>query len=247
MNALRQLMQIVLDNLRSHFRDGQLVFWNYAFFLLLLVAFVGGIGQDAAVRVVLVCGIVTIATMATALFTVGVGMSAARDRGVYRRLSMYPVPVSRFLLAAVLSRWVVTLTSASLLVLVSRFAFGVPWPGGLLTWLVGLAAGSAAFCSLGFALAGVAHASHRANSYVNLVFVTMLLAGGAALPQGLLPAWLLPASAVLPSTALVDVLQGTMIRGDGTFQVLSPLGVMAAWTILAAVIGVLAWKRRGVM
>jgi ABC-2 type transport system permease protein len=246
-DAFRQFSSLVVDGLRSHYRDGQLVFWNYVFFLVLLLLFVGTLGRDPSVRVVLVCGIVTIAVMGTALFSVGIGMSAARDRGVYRRLAMLPVTTSVVLWAAVVARWVVAVTSAAVLVLVARAAFGVDWPGGLLTWVVAVAAGAAAFCAIGFALAGLAPSSHRANAGVNAVFIPMLLFSGAALPVGLLPAWLAPISAWLPSTALVQMLQGAVIRGDQVTGSLAFVGNMAAWTIGAGLLGAAAWNRRGVM
>ena len=247
MIALRQIVRLMLDGLRSHYRDGQLVFWNYVFFLLLLVLFVAALGRDASVRVIMVSGIVTIAVMATALFSVGIGMSAARDRGIYRRLSMFPVPPSRFLWAAVLSRWFVTFSSAAILILVARAFFGVMWPGGVASWVVGLVAGAAAFCAIGFAIAGLASASHRANAYANAVFIPMLILSGASLPIGMLPQWLLPVSNVLPSTALVNVLQGTIIRGEGVQAAAGSLGIMAAWTVGAGLIGMVAWRRRGLM
>ena len=245
--AFRQLSQLVIDGLRSQLRDGQLVFWNYVFFLALLVLFVAALGQDPSVRVVMASGIVAIGVMGTALFSVAIGMSSARDRGIYRRLSMFPVPVSRFLWSAVIVRWVVTYSSAVIQMLVARVVFGVAWPGGAATWMVGLAVGSAVFCSLGFAIAGLAVASHRANAYANAVFVPMLVLSGASLPVGLLPPWLAPASSVLPSTALVSVLQGAIIRGDGIGATLPSLGVMTAWAVGAGVVGMIAWKRRGVM
>jgi len=247
MVAIRQIIRLTLDGLRSQYRDGQLVFWNYVFFLLLLMLFVAALGRDPSVRVVMVSGIVTIGIMGTALFSVGVGMSAARDRGIYRRLSMFPVPTSRFLWAAVLSRWFVAFSSAAIQIVVARVVFGVTWPGGAATWIIGLAMGSAAFCAIGFAIAGLAPASHRANAYANAVFVPMLILSGASLPLGLLPAWLLPAARVLPSTALVSVLQGAIIRGDSVNATIGALGSMAAWTVGAAMVGAVAWRRRGLM
>lgn len=247
MVALRQIMRLTLDGLRTHCRDGQLMFWNYAFFLVLLLLFVGALGRDPSVRVILVSGIVTTGIMGTALFSVGIGMSAARDRGIYRRLSMFPVPASRFLWAAVLWRWIVACSSAAIQIVVVRVCFGVRWPGGVATWLVGIAVGSAAFCGIGFALAGLAKASHRANAYANMVFVPMLVLSGAALPVVMLPDWLRPASALLPSTALVDVLQGAIIRGEGVGATLASLGSMAAWAIGSGVVGAVAWRRRGLL
>ena len=245
MKNLRQTFWLTVENLRSQHRDGQLVFWNYGFFLLLLLLFLSAVGRDPSVRVVLVSGIVTIGVMGTALFSVGIGMSAARDRGIYRRLAMFPVPISRFLWAAVLSRWMVTFVSAVVQMVVAHLLFDVASPGGALAWIVGLAVGSAAFCSIGFAIAGLAKASHRANAYANIVFVPMLVLSGAAVPGGFLPAWVLPASSLLPASALVKLLQGTIIRGEGLSGSLGAIANLIAWTVLAGLIGASAWRRRG--
>jgi ABC-2 type transport system permease protein len=245
LKALRQIARLTLENLRSQHRDGQLVFWNYGFFLLLMVLFLAALGRDPSVRVVLVSGITTIAVMGTALFSVGIGMSGARDRGIYRRLSMFPVPMSRFLWAAVLSRWLVTYASSILLLLVARLVFGVGWPGGAWAWAAGLAAAAAAFCALGFVIAGVASASHRANAFANIVFVPMLVLSGATLPVGFLPDWIRPASSLLPATALVNLLQGTIIRGEGAYAALGSITNLILWTVAAGAAGAVAWRRRG--
>ena len=245
MKTLRQTVRLTFENLRSQHRDGQLVFWNYGFFLLLLLLFLSALGRDPSVRVVLVGGLVTIGVMGTALFSVGIGMSAARDRGIYRRLSMFPVPVSRFLWAAVLSRWVVTFASATIQIGAARLLFGVTWPGGAWAWIIGLALGSATFCSIGFAIAGLAKASHRANAYANVVFVPMLVLSGVALPVGFLPEWVRPASALLPASALVNLLQGTIIRGEGVSAALGSITNLIVWGLVAGVIGAVAWRRRG--
>jgi len=243
--TLRQILTLTINGLRSQFRDSQLVFWNYAFFLMLLTLFVSALGRDPSVRVVMVSGIVTIGVMATALFSVGIGMAASRDRGIYRRLSMFPVPASTFLWGSLIPRWFVAFSSAAVQILVARVLFGVTWPGGAATWLVGLAVGSAAFCGIGFAIAGLAFASHRANAYANAIFVPMLILSGAALPLSLFPAWMLPICHVLPSTALVQVLQGAIIRGDNVQATAAALGTMAAWAAGSGVIGAIAWHRRG--
>ena len=245
MITLRQILSLTINGLRSQLRDTQLVFWNYIFFLMLLTLFVAALGRDPSVRVIMFSGIFTIGVMATALFSVGVGMAASRDRGVYRRLSMFPVPPSTILWGALIPRWFVAFSSAAIQILVARVLFGVTWPGGAATWLVGLAIGSAAFSGIGFALAGLAFASHRANAYANAMFIPMLILSGAALPLSLFPAWLLPICHALPSTALVHVLQGAIIRGEGVQETAAALGNMAAWTAGSAVVGAIAWHRRG--
>ena len=112
-------------------RDRQLMFWNVGFFLILFMVFVGVIsGGDRSVQVLLTAGIVTMSLMANALFSIAVGLTASRERGVFRRYSLLPVATGIPVIATVISRALIVFAASMLMVVVARVAFGVPWSGG---------------------------------------------------------------------------------------------------------------------
>ena len=183
------VIRLIVRQLVLLTRDRQLMFWNVAFFLILLVIFVGVIsGGDASVRVLLTAGIVTMSLMANALFSTAVGLTASRERGVFRRYSLAPIAASDPVIATVIARALVVFGGAVLQVIVARAAFGVPWSGGVLGWIAVLALGTTAFAAIGFAITASARAPHVANTMANLVFIPMMAFGGIALPATMIPA-----------------------------------------------------------
>lgn len=226
-------------------RDRQLMFWNGGFFLLLLLIFVGIIsGGDSSVQVLLTVGIVTMSLMANALFSIAVGLTASRERGVFRRYSLVPVAAGVPVAATVISRALIVFAAAVVMVIVARVAFGVPWSGGIVSWVAVLALGTAAFSAIGFAIGATARAPHVANTMANLVFIPMMALGGIALPVAMMPAAWAKMYWVLPVAAVAEGLSGAFVRGETVGDNLARLGYLAAWTTVAGAWGAYRWSRR---
>jgi len=226
-------------------RDRQNMFWAFGFFALLLVLFLGALsGGDPAVQVSLTAALVTVAVMANGLFSVGIGLAAARDRGIFRRFTTTPVPGWVVLAAMVLARLLIVIASAVLLVLVARTVFGVPWSGGPAGWLSVIVAGATTFSALGFLIAGLAPAPHVANALANLVFIPLMALGGTTIPAAMLPSPLDQLSRVLPSRAMVDGLVASCVAGANITDLLSHHARLFAWGAAAAMAGAYAWRRR---
>jgi ABC-2 type transport system permease protein len=226
-------------------RDRQVMFWSFGFFPLLLILFLGALsGGNAAVQVTLTSAVVTVAVMANALFSVGIGLASARDRGVFRRFSTIPVPRVAIVAAMVLARMCLVMASAALVVLLAHAVFGVPWSGGALGWLAVTGAGTAAFSAIGLVIAGIARAPHVANAVANLVFIPMMALGGTTLPTAMLPPPLDQLSSMLPSRAMVDGLTASFVAGASIIDLFPYQRHLLAWAVIATSVGAYAWHRR---
>ncbi|MEX2271454.1 MAG: ABC transporter permease [Vicinamibacterales bacterium] len=226
-------------------RDRQLLFWNVGFFVLLLVLFLGPLsGGDASVRVTLAAGLVTTQIMANALFSVGVGLSSARARGVFRRYAITPAPRGLVVGGSIAARVALVSGAAVLQVLIARVMFNVPWTGGLLTILAIIVAGSCVFAGIGFLIAALARAPHVANTATNLVFIPMLALGGTALPASMMPEAWARVHWVLPTAAVFNGLLGAFVGGQTVIDQLSPLAYLVAWAGVTGVAGTYFWNRR---
>ena len=227
-------------------RARQAMFWNVAFFLILLTVFLGLLsGGDSAVRVVVAAGLVTMGIMANALFSIGVGLTASRERGVFRRYSLAPIDVSTPVIAVVVARGLVTFGAAVIQVLVARIAFGVAWSGGVASWIAVLLLGTTAFAAIGFVIAASARAPHVANTMANLVFIAMMALGGIALPAAMMPGAWTQVYWILPAATVSEGLLGALVRGETIIDNLARLGYLAAWTVAAFAFGSYRWQRRG--
>ena len=240
-----QLIRLTGTFLRILLRDRQIVFWNFGFFLLLLVVFLAFLsGGEAAVRGALTASIVTIGLMANALFSVGIGLTAARERGIFRRFLLTPLPQAGVVSAWILARVIVVLSAAVLQLVTARVLFDVSWRGGALTLLVVLTFGTVAFAGLGFLIGAWAPAVHLANRAVNLLLIPMMALSGASLPVAMMPSSWGAARWILPATPFVDGLTGALIQGEGMTDNLGRILTLAAWAAAAFALGAYQWRRK---
>lgn len=231
--------------LRLVARDRQVVFWNVGFFLLLLLIFLGPLsGGDDAVRVTIAAGLVTTHIMANALFSVAVGLTSARDRGVFRRYAVTPASPAATIGGIIAARMVLVALAAAVLVVVAAAGFGVPWTGGAASWFAVVVCGTAAFTGIGFAIAAHARSPHAANLISNVVFIPMLALGGAALPASMMPGEWARLHDVLPAAALNEGLLDAFVGGGTAVDNLPRLGYLAAWATLTGVWASYRWSRR---
>jgi ABC-2 type transport system permease protein len=227
-------------------RDRQLLFWNVGFFLILLVIFLGPLsGGDASVRVTLAAGLVTTQIMANGLFSVGVGLSSARSRGVYRRYAVTPAPAAMVVGGAVAARVLLVGLAATLQVVIAAVVFGIPWTGGVASWMALVAAGTCTFAGIGFAIAAHAPAPHVANTVANLVFIPLLALGGTALPVSMMPEAWARVHWILPTATMFEGLLGAFVGGETVIDNLGRLGYLALWAAATMAWAGYRWTRPG--
>jgi ABC-2 type transport system permease protein len=96
-----------------------------------------------------------------------------------------------------------------------------------------LAFGVWAFVPLGLIMGSSAKDMRSAPAIGNLIFFPMIFLSGAALPTEMLPGWLQAFGRMLPTTYLVQALDGVMVQGEGLAQQAAPLAVLVASGVVA--------------
>ncbi|HSB86981.1 MAG TPA: ABC transporter permease [Ilumatobacteraceae bacterium] len=171
-------------------------------------------------------GILALATMSTAMVSLGIGTGFERSYHVLKRLGTTPLGRPRLIAAKV---------GAVIAVQVVQFAVLVPvayllgWQPGSPDWLLAVLAvivGTIAFAGIGLTLAG------RLPGEVNLaalngLYLVLLLLGGMVVPFAKLPGAIRAVAHALPSGALADVLREALSNA-GTQPTRSWI-VLAAW------------------
>ena len=232
--------------LRLLARDRQLLFWNVGLFILLLLLFLGPLsGRDASVRVMLAAGLVTTQIMANALFSVGVGLSSARSRGVFRRYAVTPAPRGLAVGGAIAARVLLVCAAGVLQIVIARVLFDLPWTGGLSSIVATIAAGTIAFAGIGFLIAAIARAPHSANTAANLVFIPMLALGGTALPASMMPDAWARVHWILPTATIFNGLIDAFVAGHTMLDNASRLAYLLGWGAVTGVAAAYLWNRRG--
>ncbi|TCO59913.1 ABC transporter permease [Actinocrispum wychmicini] len=115
-------------------------------------------------------------------------MATYREKGILRRLATTPVNPSRLLGAQLVTNLIIACAAVIAVVLLGSLAFGFPWPGDALAFLVTIVLSLGALLGIGTFIAAVAPASRVATGIgVGFYFVNLVL-GGIFVPKEQLPA-----------------------------------------------------------
>jgi ABC-2 type transport system permease protein len=189
-------------------------------------------------------GTIALAIVAAGLVNLGIATAYERSYGVLKRLGGAPLPRWGLLAAKAGALLVLELVQVALLVATTVAAFG--WAPGEhwspLLALGAIALGTITFASLGLLLAGTLRAE-ATLAIANGLFLVFLMLGGLVVPVDQLPAILQPVAAVLPATALADVLRVALDSGlpastGGPDISAGPFLVLGAWATGASVLAV---------
>jgi ABC-2 type transport system permease protein len=183
-------------------------------------------------------GVLAVAVLSSAFTGPAISVGFDRRSGALRLLGTTPLSRISLLLAKTVAILVVEVGQ---LLLLLAIAFGLGWRanGNAIETLALLALATAAFGSLGLALAGVLRAE-ATLAVANAIFLLLLLGGGTAIPSERLPAPLGVFVGWLPSGALGNGLRATLAQGTGS--ILHSFVVLSVWTVAGVLIAAWTFK-----
>ena len=207
-----------------------------------LLVLVGGTAASGVLDVgsgrrvdVLTPGVFALAVLSTAFTSLAIATAYERRYGVLKRLGASPLPRTGLLAGKVLA---VVVVEAAQLLLVGAVALALGWqprggPVGGVSVLLLVVVGTAAFGSLGLAMAGSLRAEATLAA-ANLAYLLLVAFGAVVVPTTSYPSSLQPFIGLLPSGALVEGLRET-IAGAGGVPWLQ-LGVLLGWAVIGTVL-----------
>lgn len=154
-------------------------------------------------------GILALATMSTAMVSLGIGTGFERGYHVLKRLGTTPLGRPRLIVAKIGSVIAVEIVQFAVLIPV---AFALGWNPDSPNWLLGVIAvivGTMAFAGIGLTLAGRLPAEINL-AVLNGLYLVLLLLGGMVIPFAKLPGAIRAVAHALPSGALADVLRDAL-------------------------------------
>jgi ABC-2 type transport system permease protein len=211
------------------------LFWNFAFpvFFMLLFGLIGFGGGDGVQYIdFLLPGVIAMAIMTTCLISTAIDIVSDRDRGIFRRLFVTPLPKSVFLGGKIVSRYIIVLLQTLLLIVIATVFFGVRIGGNLvLFWLV-LTVGMFCFLSLGFLIASFVRRTESVQPISMITFFVMMFLGETFWPMRLMPGFLRVIARVLPSTHLNAALREISIAGAGIGAIRGEILILLCWLVV---------------
>lgn len=184
----------------------------------------------------LVPGLLAMALSQSAVFGVAVTLVSWRERGIFRRLRVTPLPIAEFSLARVLSHLLLAVAQAVILLAVGWAFFGVHLGVNLGALVPLVIAGALCFIAIGFFVGAVSRTQDSAAAIGQLVTLPMVFLAGVFFPLTTAPAWLREVAKFLPLTYLANGLRDVAIRGHSIGSTLPDLAVLLGVTLVLGLV-----------
>lgn len=210
-------MQAFLHQLRVtlllHSRNRMAIVYSYLFPTIFLIAFWVLYRHERVPLARHMGELLTVTALGGACFGLPTSMVSERERGVWRRYRLAPVPTGRLLASTVVARYVL-LVLAGLLQVMLAMAVGMPLPDHPFDLWVAFTFVAFALLGLGLVVATLADNVPAVQALGQCIFLPMLIIGGVAVQLASLPDWAQHLSAFFPGRYAVEAMQAC-VTGDG--------------------------------
>jgi ABC-type multidrug transport system permease subunit len=173
-------------------------------------------------------GILAMNLMFSSLWGVGWVVVRYRKNGVLRRLKATPITPLEFLIAQILSRLIVVLSSSLIVYSGALVLLEVPMRGSYLALFLTYVAGALCMISLGLIIAARLRTEELADGLLNLLSWPMLLLSGVWFSMEGTSAAAQALSKLMPLSYLVDSARAVMIDGAGLVEIAPSLLLLLA-------------------
>jgi ABC-2 type transport system permease protein len=230
-------------------RTEQLLFWRnreaafFTFFLPIIFFLVfGSIYGDSTITKehlraapFLEAGMIGYGVASTAFAGLAITMVIRRESGVLKRIRATPLPPWTYLLAVLVSTFIVFLVEGALIIAIGRLLFSVGLPDRPLSLLAALVVGAASFAAMGLGLTAVVRTAEGSSAVVNAVYLPMAIISGTFFTPKAYPEFLRVIADVLPLTYFTKLTRDVMVRHHSLWAEKGTLAVVVAWGAIGLV------------
>lgn len=218
----------ILTNLKLTSRDRMALFFGYAFPLVFFFIFAqaNGSGLGGAITVV-VSSVLIIGVLGNGFFGAGIRAVSDRESGILRRYKVAPTTAAPIVVSSLVTGCVNYIPSATLIILLAHFVYGMPWPERWLSLTFFMIFAVMAFRALGMIVASVVNSMQESQIVIQMLYLPMLFLSGATFPVEAMPVWLQKVAGFLPASHLKIGLDGILVKNETLLQ---------NWTALVAMI-----------
>ena len=238
-------------------RSEQLVFWRsreaavfvFLFPLLLfalLTAVYNGHLYGRPASWALLAGMLGYGAANTAFAGLALILISRRELGILKRIRATPLPTATYLVAVLCSIMIVFALQAVSLFVLGRLLKSTPWPEHLLSLVLALALGAAAFAGLGLAITGFIRSLEGSSAALNLVVLPMALQSGSFGTTRHYPRALRAIGDVLPLKYLLDAINAVYLHGRELWDKPTAVAVLAGWGVFGIAVAMrkFRWEPR---
>ncbi len=208
---MKSFLALLKIDLKLARRNKAVLFFNYFFPLIFLFAFgqLMGAKQGSAVLLV-VTMVIVFGIIGSGLFGAGMRAVQEREENILRRYKVTPITPVPLLLASMLTGVILYLPSVLMMLVLAKIFYGMALPPNLLSLLVFVCLGAAAFRTIGLIIAAVVNSTQESNILIQPIYMVMLFLSGSTIPITVFPNWLQTVTQFVPATYLVTGVAGIL-------------------------------------
>ncbi|MBN1498960.1 MAG: ABC transporter permease [Spirochaetes bacterium] len=187
-------------------------------------------------------GIIAMNMMFSALFGVGFVVVRYRKNGVLKRFACTPLKPHEFLIAQIISRLFVILSTTIFVFIVISLLFDIKCRGSYLSLLTVFVLGVFSIISMGLVIASRTSSEEFANGIMNLITWPMMFLSEVWFSLEGSNDWILYGTKLFPLTYVVDGMRKIMNDGASLADIKINLIVLAAMSIVFTAVGSLLFN-----
>ncbi|HMJ00802.1 MAG TPA: ABC transporter permease [Gaiellaceae bacterium] len=228
--------------MRLYSRSRELAFFTFLLpmILFLLLGFAYGDQRIQGVKGsnYLLTGTLGYGVVATAFAGLTIVLVIRREEGILKRLRSTPLPAPIYLLAVLTTTMTAFLVQAVAIIALGMAVFGASFPDHLVSLVIALVLGAAAFAALGVGLTGLVRRAEGASAVVNAIYFPMLFLSGSFFERSTFPGFLRAVADVLPLTYFINLVFAVMNKGDQIWNRPGDVAVLVAWGLIGGALAV---------
>ena len=199
--------------LKLNFRNPQAVVFGYVvpvFFLFAFAAFYTKARPKEPLSPYF-AQLLTITILGGACFGMPIAFVSERERGVWRRYRLTPVPTAAFVGSILLARYVLVLSAALVQLGLAMWIYNMPFPAHPWRLLGAFTVVCFALLGIGLIISMVANSTHAVQALGQSLFLPMIMIGGVGVPLYMLPKWGHHLASFLPGRYAVQALHPAFV------------------------------------
>jgi ABC-2 type transport system permease protein len=176
-------------------------------------------------------------SMLQTLMLTALSVAREREQGTFDQLLVTPLRPREIMIGKALPSIMIGLTQSTLILLIARFWFGIPFQGSLVTLYVALILFTTASVGIGLALSAFSVTMHQAMLYTFVLLMPMMLLSGLTSSISNMPDAMQYVTLANPLRYAIEMVQRIYLEGAGIewlYNDMWPLAVIALITLPTA-------------
>ena len=212
-----------------HLRNGAVLFWNFAFPVLLMIIY-GVVFSDFMDY--MTPGVITLNLLSFGLVGSSAMLLEMREKGILRRLQATPLPAIQLVGAYLVVNFAITLLQSILILVMGIALYGVTVSvTGLLIAVPMIIAGVFTFLALGGIVSGLAPKAGVATGVGMTIYFILMFISDMVFPLDMLPSWLQKVVPYLPAYPVAQLVRSALLDSVLSPDWLTYLAVLAVYAL----------------